>query len=233
MEKSKQILLISLIPAILAFAFIFNVLIPSFSKMSEVQNTRNMHKKELKELKNNVEKAKTTREVFDKVSELSAKLVDFGINVPEKQELALFLVDIDKFAQNSGVQIIGLDVKPESEMEIKNPKTEKKVQTKSKRKKKKKTALYPVKLLEIPLEIQVLGPYPNVIKFMDCLEKYERTVITNGVLVKSYEKDDKVKDPRVKIFIDSSVFRAEEQEVEEPESNNGDKDNASKKEDEN
>jgi len=223
MDKSKKTILISLIPAILTLVFVLYVLLPSFGYMEKTKTQLKIKKQELSSLKSQLESVKAYESKLSQLKELQEKLAGFDIGVPEKQELAVFLIDIDKFAKLSGVKVTGFDVRPENAVEIKNPNVEnEKKKKKSKRRGKNVKQELPVDLWEIPIEIQVVGFYPEIIKFVDLMEKYQRIIITDGIIAKDYEDDEKKAFPRVKMTLFSKVYRMSEQEIEEETTNQTD-----------
>lgn len=215
MKKSKSIILISLIPVLITLVFIMYVFLPAFSSMQKLETKVENKQDEIESAKLEISKAKAHKKLMTEIIELENILGDFHLSVPEKHELALFLIDMDRFAQKSGVKIVEIIKKNEGSVTVKDPNavaSKSKKQSKRRRRKAQEPEL-PIKLYEIPLDIQVLGYYTDVLKFMDYLESYQRKVIIDGVFAKDFEKDDKTLNPRIRTTLYAKVYRLIEQDV--------------------
>ncbi len=218
MKKSQKIVLISFIPAVLTLVFILYVLMPTLGEKGIYNHKLESKREEILIAKQKLEKAKATQELHQKIIELQKELGGFDLRVPEQQELAMFLIDLEKFADRSNVQVVGLDVRPEKVLAIKDPKKEaEKAKNKKRRRKKQQEEELPVKVWEVPIEIKLIGFYPDIIKFMNKAEKYQRLISTSGIIVKDHEKDSQKRFPRVKMTITANIYRMVEQEIKQEE----------------
>lgn len=124
------------------------------------------------------------------------------------------LVDIENFAINTNNKILGLSASSEKTVEVNYQPTENKnssvKSTKKKSSKRKKRGNKkeqdPFILQEIPIEIKVLGYYPNIIKFIQKLENYQRKIVIEAVEAKDYNKEANETTPRVEMKINAKIF---------------------------
>jgi len=212
MNKSKKAILISSIPAFLTAVFVIFILFPTGNNLFDTVGKLKMKKNEYNLTQEKLEQAKDNKVILKEIEILNGKLINFDVNVPENNEIAILLIDLEKFAEQSNINIIALDSKEEKDTEIKDS-NQKEVKKKSSKRGKNKKEEKPLKLFEIPIEIQTLGYFNDILKFINILEKYERVVSIDGILMKDYEKDDKKTEPRVKITINASIYKAFEQEI--------------------
>jgi type IV pilus assembly protein PilO len=219
MKKSKKILYLSFIPLALVMVFVLYIIIPVFNDLNlNEQNVENQ-KIQIENAKIKLEKAEQDQKLIDEVTEMENKLGIFDLQVPERKELEIMLVDIEKFATDSGDKILGLNASPEKIVEITDPtkdkddtsvkssdKKEKKTQKTKSRKKKDKKDQGPIILQEIPLEINVLGYYPQIVRFIKKLENYERKIVIESVEARDYNKDSEQASPRIEMKITAKIF---------------------------
>lgn len=205
MNSSKKILLISLIPGILTLVFILYILLPVIGKMDRVKDNLEAEKASYSAIQSKIASFKADKALLNKIQKLKDEIPDFDIKVPPKNELAILLYDTEKFAGGAKVKISSVTTKTPKSVDIIDPKTIAQQNSNTQRKK-KKTDDTPAKLIELPLEIVVVGYYPDVLRFIGSIENYQRKVMVNGVSVENYSDDKDKPVPRVQMAIDCSVY---------------------------
>ena len=205
MNNSKKLLLLSLLPGLLTVMFILYVLVPAISKIDNTKQNLESEKAAYTDTQNKIDSFKANNRLFNEVQDLKATLADFDIKVPPKDELAIFLYDVEKFAGASKIKVSSVTTKAQNPVEIIDPAKVAKENATANRKK-KKTDVAPANLVEIPMEIMVIGYYPDVINFIKTLEAYQRRVMINGVMVSNFRDDKDKAVPRVQMTIDCSVY---------------------------
>ncbi|MFH0702076.1 MAG: hypothetical protein V2B14_00855 [bacterium] len=211
MDKSKKIFLISLLPAFLTILFVLFVLYPTFVKMDKVDKDLEKEKTEYNKDQASLDTLKENRVLFKEVKSLRKKLKNFDLEVPSKDELTVFLVDLERFAEVLNTKIISFSSSSEKDIEIEDPvqKKEDEKNTKLKKKKKKKgdEDLLPVRLLAIPLSITITGYYTDTINFVNALENYQRRISIDGVSIANHPEDKEKAKPRVLMTVDCKVYK--------------------------
>ena len=214
MNKSKKIILISLLPLFLTLAFLLNMLIPSIMKMAKAREELVSERQTYNQTRQQIATLKNDNSIFLAVEELKDKLSDFDIKVPENDESAVLLIDLDKFAAAQGIKIMSIVAKPETPDEIIDPAKKKAEEEAAKNGVKvKKAEILPVSLTEIPVEITVLGYYSDILKFINSLEKYQRQIVINGITATYFPKDKDKPSPHVEMIIECKIYKLIKQEV--------------------
>lgn len=213
MDKDKKALLISFIPAFAAIIFLLYVLLPSLMKMQEVKNELNNKENDVSALKTQLLSLEKDQKVIKEVGILRNELNDFDIKVPSEDNLAIFLIDIESFAQKDNIKIISLDAKKTKNVDLSVQADNKaKAGTVNKKSKKKKEIL-PIALISIPVEIKVVGYYNDIMMFINDVEKYKRATIIEGIEIKDFKDDEKLPQPRIEMSINANIFKVIKQEV--------------------
>ncbi|MDD3149782.1 MAG: type 4a pilus biogenesis protein PilO [Candidatus Gastranaerophilales bacterium] len=213
MDESKKLLLISFIPAILSFILIFNLIIPENLELNKLKDSLKIQKTELQNLEARLEVAKKNEKEIKEVNELKEELADFDYRIPYNNETAMLLLDLEKFAQKNKLEVLYFDKKREAQIPIIDPiaAAEKAKEKKSSRRKKEKEIPLAI-LCEIPLEIRIVGDFPNILEFIGQVEKYQRLMSIDGVLMKDYEKDVFKSASRVEITLNTKIYKFQPQQ---------------------
>ena len=212
MDKSKKILLLSLLPVLLTIIFILYVLVPSIGNFSKVSGELKSEKAAFSMDQNELQALKSNKKLIYDVENLRNELADFDVMVPEEDNLAILLVDLEKFANSFNVKLIAMDSAKEKEIRIADSKkAQDKAKTKRNKKSNKEKGSISAKLIEIPVEIKVLGRYPDVLNFINNLERYQRRITINGISVSNYKKDKDVSKSRVQMDINSVIYKLEKE----------------------
>lgn len=210
MSKSQKIILISILPALLTLVFIVYFVAPAIGNMNKLKGELKEEQLAYAETQSKVESLKQDKKLLKKVEELRIKLFNFDTQVPAEDELAILLVDLEKFSKAFNVKVYTLNSGAEKTLEIIDPKeqlSEDKTKAKNTRKARKKVEDKPVTLVKIPLEIMVMGYYSDVLNFINTLENYQRKTSIESILVSNYRKDkDNIK-PRVELTINCAVYK--------------------------
>lgn len=212
MNKSQKLLLISFLPVFCALLFIIYVFVPTIQNLNqtqqelkEAQSSYNDNLAELDSLNQN-------KSLVKKLEKLSAELNTFEYQFPADNDLAIFLVDLEKYAQSYNAKIVTLSSEPAKDLDIVD--TSKKT-TKKKKKSAKKKNEFPLQLSEIPITLNVVGYFSNVIKVVDFLEKYQRQVVIESIKINN-EKDAKSTDidlfkPKLDLEIKAKIYTVTKQ----------------------
>ena len=203
MQSSKRILLISLLPGLITIVFIIYIVVPAIGRMNTAKENLLSERTDYASIQAKISSFKSDTALLNKVQQLKDELPDFDIKVPQKDELAILLYDTEKFAKNKKVKISSLTTKTPKSIEIIDNKA--KTNT-SNSQKKKKTDDAPAKLIEIPIEIVVIGYYPDILQFIGSIENYQRKIMVNGVSIQNFSEDKDKGVPRVQMTIDCSVY---------------------------
>lgn len=210
MNKSKKIILISLLPALLTLIFIAYVVMPAIADLNETKNNLETEKAALAETQEKLILLKENSKLSKDVQKLKDKVFDFNVQVPPKDEIAVLLVDVGKFANDSNVKILSLNSETEKSLEIETPKINKnKIETE----KNKKVSNPPVLFSEIPLKLSVVGCYSDVLNFINEIENYQRKITITGISVSNYSKNKNIAKPEIEIVIDCLIYRLSEKEI--------------------
>jgi Tfp pilus assembly protein PilO len=213
MENSRKILFLSFIPLALVLVFVLYIILPLVNDLNlNNQNVENK-KAQLENAKIKLDKAEQDQKLAGEIIEIQNKLGIFDLAVPEKKDLEILLVDVEKFGTETNNKILGLTANDQKPLEITDTtKDDKNSSVKSKNKKRKikkiknKEQQEPFSLQEIPIEINVLGYYPNIIKFVQKLENYQRKIVIESIEARDYSKDSDQTTPRVEMKINAKVF---------------------------
>jgi len=209
-NKSNKILLISLLPCLLTFIFIVYILFPSIGKYSETIQKIKEKTLAYTETQKQINKLNENKALFNKIQKLKNDLATFDIEIPSESDLAVLLVDLERFAQKNKVKITNFSTKNEKEIDIVLPEKNK---TKKHKKKKRKKDQSPVKLSTIPIEITILGYYKDNLNFINSLEKYQRKIIINEITASNFKEDEKNANPRVEMSINFDIYKMEIPEI--------------------
>ncbi|MFA6989429.1 MAG: type 4a pilus biogenesis protein PilO [Candidatus Gastranaerophilaceae bacterium] len=214
MENSKKIMFLSFIPLALVLVFILYLILPLVNDLNMNKQNIENQKIKLENAKIKIQKAEQDQKLANEIIEMQNKLGIFDLAVPEKKELEILLVDIEKFGTSTGNKILGLTANTEKTVEINTkPKENSDSSTKSTKESRKTVKKLKNKenqgqfiLQEIPIEIKVLGYYPDIIKFIQKLENYQRKIVIEGIEARDYNKDAEQTKPRVEMKINAKVF---------------------------
>jgi len=209
MNKSRKVLLISLLPVFLTLLFIAYILVPSIQEMAQTYQKLNDEKKSYNEKQSQLSLLRQDQELTKKIQDLNNELSDFNYRFPPENDLTVFLVDLEKYAQSYNVKVISLSSDEEKSVEIIDPK---KIALEEKKKKKRfdtKEEELPITLSEIPLSINVSGYFPDVVKFVNFLEKYQRQVAIDGIKIsgaKDVKNEVQSVKPQLEMEIKAKVY---------------------------
>lgn len=218
MNKSKKVLLISLLPVFLTLLFIVYVLVPSIQNMDKTYKELKEEQAAYNEAESKLNTLKSNQKLKNSIAELNSKLNDFNYKFPVDNELSVFLVDLEKYAQSYNVKVISLSSSNDKEIKIIDPKQEE-LEKKNKNKKSRrnvKKEISPVKLSQIPLDINAVGYYTDIIKFVNFLENYQRQIVIDGIKVngsKEIKGENQEVKPKLEISLKAKVYTFVEQEV--------------------
>ena len=206
----------SLLPAIVTLLFIILFLVPTIGNLNEIKGQLKDEKASFQETQNNLASIKSNKRLEKDVEKLREELADFDVQIPEKDELAVFVVDISKFANNSNVKLLRVSSGSPDDVAIQNPKAAiKKENKKARTSKKKKKAgdNLPVSLSNIPVEISVEGNYPYILGFINTLELYQRKVMIESISINKAEKSKKAEGSQVLLSLKGGVYKLTKREV--------------------
>ncbi len=218
MDKSKKILIISFIPAVLTLLFIVYILVPSIDKMntssSELSKAKNSLAENKALLGDLQKKVKYNKELED----LKTKLADFDVKIPSEHDLPILLYDLERFADISKVKISSFKAEREKKLKIVDPKDEKKSKKKSSRKKPAKKEESPYNFSSVPAKVVITGPYLDTLKFVNILENYGRKLVIEDITVSENKKNSKKSKSDIEMQINLKVFKLEKNDLSEAES---------------
>ncbi|MDD3013438.1 MAG: hypothetical protein PHC34_07015 [Candidatus Gastranaerophilales bacterium] len=210
MDRTKRILVLSLIPMLLTLIFIIYLVVPTVTMFNGLNKEFKQEKSSYIEDKGKLDTFNNNNNLLKNIEELKQKLGNFDVNVPSEDDLSILLIDLEKFAESFNVKVIGLNSKFEAEKEIIDPKIKKPKTTHPVRKKHVPSPLY-----SISLEISAVGYYQDILNFINTLENYERKVAISGVKVENYREDKNTSNPRVQMTINCEVFKFNSQDEKE------------------
>lgn len=203
MDKSKKILLISLIPVALTLVFVVYLLMPSIDGYKVAQEELQTEQESFDETRQKLDLKHENSRLLKEVRKLQSKLGSFKVEVPfvNEDEEAILLVDLDKFSIFSNVKITSMGLNQEKLIEIKKDDQKKK----KSRKRKDNQEKAPMELSVIPFDIKISGNYPDLLKFVDALEKYQRKIVISSISASSEQKNDKANN--VEMTINCNIYR--------------------------
>lgn len=211
MDKSKKLLLISLLPILLTLTFILNIVLPAIGNMGKVKEELNTEKTAFLETQKQLDSLKKDRVLSTQIQKLKEKLVNFNVEIPSENNQAVLLVDLEKFAKAFNVKILSVNSDNEKIVDLSVLGQKKDDSGKPENKKKKKEAL-PVELSSIALEIKVVGYYTDILNFVSILEKYQRKIVINDIMATNFKADSEKIKPRVEMTINCNVYKLTEQQ---------------------
>ncbi len=218
MDKSKKILVISFIPAVLTLLFIVYILVPSMDKMntssSDLSKAKNKYEENKTLLNDLQKKVKYNKELED----LKTKLADFDVKIPPEHDLPILLYDLERFADISKVKIASFKAEREKKLKIVDPKEEKKSKKKSSRKKADKKEESPYNFSSVPAKVIITGQYLDTLKFVNILEHYGRTLLIEDITVSENKKSANKSKSEIEMQINLKVFKLVKNELNESES---------------
>lgn len=202
MNRSKKILILSIIPVILTLIFIIYIVVPTVSRLNVLNNELRQEQISYKESKSKLDGFNADKAILKSINELKEQLANFDINVPAEDDLSILLIDLEKFGEPLNVKVISMNTKPEEEKDliIKSKKKPKSSNTN-----KKKKVFSP--LFAIPVEVSAVGYYQDILGFINILENYERKITINSVKVENYKEDKEIETPRVQMTIDAIIYK--------------------------
>lgn len=203
MDKSKKILLISLIPVALTLVFVVYLLMPSIDGYKVAKEDLQTEQESFDETRQKLDLKHENSRLLKEVRKLQGKLGSFKVEVPfvNEDEEAILLVDLDKFSRFSNVKITSMGLSQEKLIEIKKDDQKKK----KSRKRKAQEEKAPMELSVIPFDIKITGYYPDLLKFVDALEKYQRKIVISSISASSEQKNDKANN--VEMTISCNIYR--------------------------
>jgi len=208
MDRTKKILLISIIPAALTLLFIIYILVPSIDKMnlasSELSKANNAFEENQVLYNDLKEKSRFNRELED----LKVKLADFDVKVPAENDLPILLYDLERFADSTNIRISNFKAEREKKLIIVDPKEEKKLKKKNTRKKSdKKSSENPYDFAAIPVKLIITGQYLNTLKFINILQNYGRKIYIEDITVSENKPNDFSSRPDVEMQINLKIYK--------------------------
>jgi len=206
MDRTKRVLILSLMPVFLTVIFIMNFVVPAVIKLDKLNKEVKQEKLAYIETKSQLDAFNTNSRLYKNITELRQKLGDFDVRVPAEDDLSILLIDLEKFAESFNIKVTGFNSKSETEKEIIDPKKEKPKSTNSVRKKPAPSPLY-----TISLEISAVGYYNDILNFINTLENYGRKVVISSVKVEDYKEDKNTSNPRVQITINCEAYKFDSQ----------------------
>ncbi|OGI02655.1 MAG: hypothetical protein A2104_08665 [Candidatus Melainabacteria bacterium GWF2_32_7] len=215
MSKSRKIILISLLPVLLTVVFIIYAVMPAIGNLNKLKSDLETEKQALSETQCKLDSLRQNKKLLKEVQKLRNKLADFEMRVPSEDDLAILFVDLGKFSSNFNVRVFSVSSSPEKPVKIIDPKQQEPEENKkSKRNKEKETQELPVSLFAIPLEIKVIGYYPDIMKFISTLENYQREIVIDGISISNSIKDKDTIKPKVELTIDCTIYKLTEKLIE-------------------
>lgn len=202
MDRSKKILILSIIPVLLTLIFIIYIVVPTVAKLNTLNGEFNQEQSSFDDKKSQLESLDADKKTLKKIDELKEKLTDFDINVPAEDDLSILLIDLEKFGEPLNVKVISMNTKPEEEKDLAIKSKKKSKSSNQNRKKKTFSPLY-----AIPLEISAVGYYQDILSFINILENYGRKITISSVKIENYKEDKEAATPRVQMTIDASIYK--------------------------
>jgi Tfp pilus assembly protein PilO len=187
------------------------VVVPSIGKLNEANSSLEQEKLNFSQTQDQLISIKNNKKLVQDVEKLKAELADFNVRVPEEDDMAILLVDLNKFASSFNITVKSLNTNSEKSIEIIDPKIQA-LQAKKKIKRKVSQQILPIQLTEIPIEITVIGFYPDLLNFINAVEHYQRKIAISGVSISDY-KDNKNVTSKVEMVISASIYKITRQEV--------------------
>lgn len=209
MNKSQKIILLSLVPAFIAVVFLLYVLVPCFTEFNATKEKLNAKNAEIKILKVKAQQSQENKKLYEEIQKIAIQLGDFDQKVPKNKDIEILLIDLEKFAADSNLKITSMEAKNPVVMDLVDP-----IKSKSKKKSSRKSKqIAALSLLKIPTEIEVNGYYPDVIKFVGKLEKYQRLISIDGVSAKNSQKTADKGTSKVTMQISTNIFIQKENPI--------------------
>ncbi len=202
---NKNILIsLSSIPILLTMLICIFMLFPGLGKHNEASEGLKKEENVNKKLVANIEKLKKNKKLTEEINKLKDELKNIEYEIPRKKEQAILLVDLEKFANTSKVNITSLEskrVKVEN-LEKESKKDPKKKLNRRARQKKEKIKSR-IQLESIFYNLKLTGTYPHVINFIDHLENYQRKSNINSIdlLICEDKLNPNLDNPQIKLDI--------------------------------
>lgn len=208
MNKSKKIIILSLLPGILTLIFIVCYVFPAIQIMSKSHNTLNTEQDAFNKTQSQLNSANQNNKVFEEVKVLRSQLSDFDIKVPKDDELAILLIDLEKFANSFNVKINSFDSRTAKIVNVEDPT----LQTQTKKRSRRETVQpqSPVDLTMIPLEINVTGYYSNILDFINVLQHYQRKIVIKDISITDNKEDKNQIRSRIDVSFNCEVYKLTE-----------------------
>ncbi|EKE02683.1 MAG: hypothetical protein ACD_20C00346G0010 [uncultured bacterium] len=210
MNKSRKIILISLFPALITLVVIVYFIMPAVANMNQLKDDLKVEKQAYSDTQAQVESLRNNKKLLKEVQELKDKLAGFEIKVPSEDDLAILLVDMGKFSKSFNVSVFSVGTGAEKVIKIEDPNEPKETKKKSTRRKAKETEaeVAPITLSTIPVQIKVIGYYPDVMNFINALENYQRRITIDSISIMNCGKE--TIRPKVEVQISSAVYKLTE-----------------------
>ncbi len=172
--NKNVVISLSSIPILLTILFCIFMVFPSWGKLNETSDKLKTEENVNKKLVASIKKLKKNKKLTEEINKLKDELKNIDYEVPRRKEQAILLVDLEKFANESKVNITALESK---RTKVENLEKEKKGEKKKKSRrarKKKGNKKSRIQLESIYYNLKLTGEYPNIINFLDHLENYQR-----------------------------------------------------------
>ena len=209
MNKSRKIILISLFPALITLVVIIYFIMPAVANMNQLKDDLKVEKQAYSDTQAQVESLRSNKKLLKQVQELKDKLAGFEIKVPSEDDLAILLVDMGKFSKSFNVSVFSVGTGAEKVIKIEDPNEPKETKKNTRRKAKEAEAeVTPITLSTIPVQIKVIGYYPDVMNFINALENYQRRITIDSISIMNCGKE--TIRPKVEVQISSAVYKLTE-----------------------
>lgn len=202
MERSKKIIILSLIPVFLTIIFILYIVVPTVGRLNELNTELKQEKTAYDEDKSQLDELNNNKKLLMSIQKLKEKLGNFDVKVPSEDDLSILLIDLEKFAESFNVKVIALNSRPEIEKVLVDPNKKEEKSTNSVKKKPDPSPLY-----SISLEVSAVGYYQDILNFINTLENYERKIAISSVKVENYKEDKETPKPRVQMTINCEIYK--------------------------
>lgn len=208
MNKNKKIIILSLVPGLLTLVFAIYVTFPGIQHLKSSYENLQTEKKAMEQTQSSLSSLKRNDKLLNELFELRNHLYDFDVKVPTTDDMAVLLVDFDKIARAHSLKISSFKTRPRKNVDMTDNKPGKKKSRKS-----RKPETPALQLVSIPVETGIVGNYPNILKFIKDIEKYQRKVIVRDVAIKDYKDDKELAAPRVEVTLSYTIYKTEKPQI--------------------
>jgi hypothetical protein len=211
MDRSKKLILYSLIPVALTLFFIFQFTLPSLNGFMELIKLIKAEKESIAGLEGRIAVLKSNKTTQKKLESLNEDLASFDVEFPKNFNDEILLIDLEQFSNVSSAKIMEISSKKDNLMDLQKSEEPSKTEKKSKRircsKKVKQAPL--VQVFEKQYMLKTLSYYTKLIEFVSYLESYQRKININGIKAQIFNDDKAIPDPRLSAEIEGSIYKSE------------------------